>query len=182
MLVSPVCEPPWACHDQSARTLAAVARRADHRRCVFGSGGGYLVIAAHAGVPAISGTLPGAERLGVWVTITSTVVFLNLLDLGIASTLTNLVARAFAWGDQQYAARSTTHALVMTAAIALGFGVLFAAVGSRIDWMALFNVAADVPRDEVNHTVAAAVARMLPWTAGGRWEPNFPRISGSPSQ
>ena len=34
----------------------------------------------------------GAERFGVWATIISTVVFLNLLDIGIGSTLTNHVA------------------------------------------------------------------------------------------
>jgi O-antigen/teichoic acid export membrane protein len=51
----------------------------------------------------------GAERFGVWATITSTVVLLNLLDLGIASTLTNHVARAYALGDRQYAARCTTN-------------------------------------------------------------------------
>src|SRR3974390_879856 len=38
----------------------------------------------------------GAERYGVWATITSTVVWINLLDLGIASTLTNHISRAFA--------------------------------------------------------------------------------------
>src|SRR5664279_362221 len=54
----------------------------------------------------------GAERFGVWATITSTVVFLNLLDLGIASTLTNQVAHAYAVGDREYASRYTTNALV----------------------------------------------------------------------
>ena len=55
----------------------------------------------------------GAERFGVWATITSTVVLLNLLDLGIASTLTNHVARAYALGDKPYAARCTTNALAL---------------------------------------------------------------------
>jgi O-antigen/teichoic acid export membrane protein len=42
----------------------------------------------------------GPERFGVWATITSTLVFLNLLDLGIAGTLTNHVARSYAIGDR----------------------------------------------------------------------------------
>src|SRR5450755_3156336 len=46
----------------------------------------------------------GAERFGVWATIASTVALLNLLDLGIASTLTNHLARANALGDKPYAA------------------------------------------------------------------------------
>jgi O-antigen/teichoic acid export membrane protein len=103
----------------------------------------------------------GAERFGVWATITSTVVLLNLLDLGIASTLTNHVARAYALGDKPHAARCTTNALALTAAIAGVGGLTFGAVWPHIDWMALFNVAASVPRPEVNHTVAGAAALML---------------------
>jgi O-antigen/teichoic acid export membrane protein len=60
----------------------------------------------------------GAERFGVWATITSTVVFLNLLDLGVASTLANHIARSFALGGKEYAARYVTNALVLTSAIA----------------------------------------------------------------
>ena len=60
----------------------------------------------------------GAERFGVWATITSTVVFLNLLDFGVASTLTNHIARSFALGGKEYAARYVTNALVLTSAIA----------------------------------------------------------------
>jgi O-antigen/teichoic acid export membrane protein len=103
----------------------------------------------------------GAERFGVWATITSTVALLNLLDLGIASTLTNHVARAYALGDKPYAARCTTNALALTAAIAGVGGLAFAAVWPHIDWMALFNVAASVPRPEVNYTIAAAAGLML---------------------
>src|ERR1017187_2008147 len=79
----------------------------------------------------------GAERFGVWATITSTVVLLNLLDLGIASTLTNHVARAYALGDNSCAARCTTNALALTAAIAGIAGLAFAVVWSRVDWAGL---------------------------------------------
>ncbi len=103
----------------------------------------------------------GAERFGVWATITSSVVLLNLLDLGIASTLTNHISRAYALGNKAYAARCTTNALGLTCALAVIAGLAFAVVWPRIDWMALFNVAASVPRVEVSNTVAAAVALML---------------------
>ena len=103
----------------------------------------------------------GAERFGVWATITSTVVLLNLLDLGIASTLTNHISRAYALRDKAYAARCTTNALALTCALAVIAGLAFAIVWPRINWMALFNVAASVPRVDVSNTVAAAVALML---------------------
>ena len=46
----------------------------------------------------------GAERYGVWATIASTVVWVNLLDLGIANSLTNHISRAYALGDRHQAA------------------------------------------------------------------------------
>lgn len=36
----------------------------------------------------------GPERYGVWATVTTTAVWLNLLDLGIANTLTNHISPA----------------------------------------------------------------------------------------
>lgn len=103
----------------------------------------------------------GAERFGVWATIASTVVFLNLLDLGVASTLTNRIAQAYANGDKRQAVRYTTNALAVTASVALAGGLVFAAAWPRVDWIALFNVSASVPRSQVNGTVAVAGALML---------------------
>ncbi len=60
----------------------------------------------------------GAERYGVWATITTTVVWINLLDLGIANTLTNSISRAYALDDKVSAARYFTNALLVTGSIA----------------------------------------------------------------
>jgi len=103
----------------------------------------------------------GAERFGVWATIASTVVFLNLLDLGIASSLTNYIAHSYAVGDRQNAARYTANALVLTAVVACVAGVLLAIAWPTIDWAKLLNVSSAVSRAEVSSTVAAAVILVL---------------------
>lgn len=103
----------------------------------------------------------GAERFGVWATIASTVVFLNLLDLGIASTLTNHIAHSYAVGDRQYAARYVTNALGLTTAVAAAVGLFLAVLWSHLNWAKLFNVSAAVQPAEVSRTVAAAVALVL---------------------
>jgi O-antigen/teichoic acid export membrane protein len=103
----------------------------------------------------------GAERFGVWATTTSTVVFLNLLDFGIASTLTNQVARAYAVGDREYASRYATNALVLTAAVACLAGGALLMTWSHVNWMRLFNVSHGVPPAEVSATVAVAIALVL---------------------
>jgi O-antigen/teichoic acid export membrane protein len=103
----------------------------------------------------------GAERYGVWATITSTVVWFNLLDLGIANTLTNHISRAFALDDKTSAARYSTNALALTAAVSAIAGAALALLFSRINWTALFNVNASVRPSEVKATVAVAAAMML---------------------
>ena len=113
----------------------------------------------------------GAERYGVWVTITTTVVWINLLDLGIANTLTNSISRAYALDDKRSAARYFTNALLVTASIAAIAGGAFAVVCSRVNWMKLFNVSANVSAAEVRDTVAVAAALMLlglPCNLGGK--------------
>jgi O-antigen/teichoic acid export membrane protein len=103
----------------------------------------------------------GAERYGVWSTIVSTVAWINLLDLGIANTLTNHIARAFAVDDKPSATRYFTNALVLTCGVSVVAGVAFAAVFPRTNWVALFNVSAGVHASELNATVAVAAALML---------------------
>src|SRR5271166_4774949 len=65
----------------------------------------------------------GAERYGVWATITTTAVWFNLLDLGIANTLTNHISRAYALNDRHSAARYFTNALVATSGMACLAGI-----------------------------------------------------------
>ena len=103
----------------------------------------------------------GAERYGVWATITTTVVWINLLDLGIANTLTNSISRAYALGDRQAAGRWFTNALVLTGGMtALAAGAC-ALLFPQVNWMRLLNVSAPASAAEVEHTAAAAVALML---------------------
>lgn len=103
----------------------------------------------------------GAERFGVWATITSTVVFLNLLDLGVASTLTNHIAHSYAAGDRERAARFTANALALSMAVATVAGMALALVWQQIDWIAFLNVSRSVPRAEVTATVAIAIVLVL---------------------
>jgi O-antigen/teichoic acid export membrane protein len=103
----------------------------------------------------------GAERYGVWATITSTAVWINLLDLGIANTLTNHISRAFARDDKSSAARYFTNALALSAGVSLIAGIAFVAIFPRINCIALFNLSANVRPSEINATVAVAAALML---------------------
>ena len=91
----------------------------------------------------------GAERYGVWVTITTTVVWVNLLDLGIANTLTNHISRAYALDDKASATRYFTNALVLTAGIVGIAGLAFAIAFPQIDWVRFLNVDTRVSSTEL---------------------------------
>lgn len=103
----------------------------------------------------------GAERYGVWATVTTTAVWINLLDLGIANTLTNQVSRAYALGDKEDAARYLTNALALSSGMAALGALAGAVLIPRIDWARLLNVNANVSAAEIAHTVAVAVAIVL---------------------
>jgi O-antigen/teichoic acid export membrane protein len=103
----------------------------------------------------------GPERYGAWATIASTVVFLNLFDFGIAGTLTNHIARSYALRDREYAARYTTNAFALSAAVACTAGAALALAWAHIDWVKLFNVSPRVSRSEVSETAAVAIALVL---------------------
>lgn len=102
----------------------------------------------------------GAERYGVWATVVSVAVWVNLLDLGIASSLTNLISRAYARQDHTEAARALSNALaVTTGAVALAAGI-FGFVWIRVNWIAVFN-ASPSSESEVRATVLVAALLTL---------------------
>ena len=103
----------------------------------------------------------GAERYGVWATVTTTAVWMNLLDLGVANTLTNHISRAYALDDKQAARHWFTNALVVTAGMSILAGMTFVSLFATVDWRRLFNVTAHVSSLDVKGTVFAAVLLVL---------------------
>ncbi len=103
----------------------------------------------------------GPERYGVWATITTTAVWINLLDLGIANTLTNQISQAYALGNKEAARRYFTNAFVLTCAATATAGAIFAVLSHRVNWTSLLNVSVKVRATEVEHTIAVAVGLML---------------------
>jgi O-antigen/teichoic acid export membrane protein len=102
----------------------------------------------------------GAERYGVWATVVSVAVWVSLLDLGIANSLTNLVSQAYARQDRTEAARAFSNALAITIA-AVGFAAcVFIFFWSRVNWIAVFNASQSIG-PEVRATVLIAALLML---------------------
>jgi O-antigen/teichoic acid export membrane protein len=103
----------------------------------------------------------GAQRYGVWATITTTAVWVNLLDLGIANTLTNKISQAYARNDERFAARFFTNALVLTSGMAGLAAIAGTGLLRWVNWTRLLNLGPCVSAAEVRQTVATAFALML---------------------
>lgn len=82
----------------------------------------------------------GAERYGIFITITSIVLMLGFADLGISNGLINLVADAIGREDHRSARAAVTSAFWMLSAIAGILALVAAAAYPFINPSVLFNV------------------------------------------
>lgn len=103
----------------------------------------------------------GKERFGLYSAITGTVVWLSLLELGIAGGLVNAISEANGRGDRRAAVGYAATGLAALAAVATLGGIVFAAVAGRVPWDVVFGAAGRFPPAEVRWAVIAAVAGIL---------------------
>jgi O-antigen/teichoic acid export membrane protein len=79
------------------------------------------------------------DTYGVWLTISSVIIWFNLFDLGLSNGLTNKLAESFAKKDTDTARKylSTTYAFLF--AIIIPFSILFFFISEFINWNLVFN-------------------------------------------
>jgi O-antigen/teichoic acid export membrane protein len=132
---------------ESSMTHALLAKLKDDPRLVRvlkGGISGFVGKSMAVVVNAIS--LPitvrylGPEQYGFWVTISTTIMMLAVLDLGIANTLTNSISRAYAEQSDEMAKRYYATAFWATSAIAILLGLIGSAIWPYIDWGKLFGL------------------------------------------
>lgn len=82
----------------------------------------------------------GPLEYGIWVTISTTVIMLSVLDLGIANSLTNYISKAYAQQDDAMARRYFATALWLTLGVSLTLGLAALLTWSRIPFAALFHI------------------------------------------
>jgi O-antigen/teichoic acid export membrane protein len=137
--------PPSA--SRRRRILSAVGT------AVFGKGSVLLVNAIS--VP-ITVRYLGAEQYGLWITISMTVAMLVYLDIGIASTLTNLISESYAKDDRVAAGQYFASAFWMTAGVAAALGIGAWALWPHIDFAYLLHIRNPALVPQVSHAVIAA--------------------------
>jgi O-antigen/teichoic acid export membrane protein len=82
----------------------------------------------------------GRLEYGIWITISTTVVMLAVLDLGIANSLTNFISKAYATQDEEMARDYFATAFWITIGVALVLGIAAWLGWRAIDWQTLFHL------------------------------------------
>jgi O-antigen/teichoic acid export membrane protein len=107
---------------------------------VSGIAGKVTTVLANAISLPIAVRYLGREQYGFWVTISTTIMMLAVLDLGIANTLTNCISRAYAERSHEMAKRYYATAFWATCAVATVLGLLGILSWHFIDWGKLFGL------------------------------------------
>jgi O-antigen/teichoic acid export membrane protein len=103
----------------------------------------------------------GQLQYGIWVTVSTSVVMLSVLDLGIASTLNNFIAQAYAEDDREKAQRYFATAFWITVAIVAVLAPLVYLAWHRVDWGVLFHLSDPALARQAAQSVAVAGAFFL---------------------
>ena len=99
----------------------------------------------------------GAERYGMWMTMSSLVAMLGFADLGIGNGLLTSVASAHGRDDRAKIKAYVSSAYCVLSVIALVAIALFCLSYSLVDWYRIFNVKTEVARGEAGPAMAVLV-------------------------
>ena len=145
-------DPTITASGRSSRTVWAAAT------AVLANGVTFLV--GIVTVPLTIGYL-GLERYGVWTVISSLLIWLAMVDLGLGNGLINVLSDAYGRDRRDLAqtrVASTFWALVLVSAVV---AAVIALCWPLFDWAALFNVKSVEAKLEVGPAVALAFALTL---------------------
>jgi O-antigen/teichoic acid export membrane protein len=93
----------------------------------------------------------GAERYGVWLTISSLLTWMALTDFGIAGyALVNVIADADGRDDRKLAQEFASSAFWALTGLSAVFGIALAASFNFIPWRDIFRASMDVSTAELN--------------------------------
>jgi len=124
------------------------------------AGKGVSIIVSLVSIPLTVGYL-GAERYGMWMTISTLLAWLSLADLGLGNSLTNAVSEAYANDRRDQAQIHIASVFWMLCLVAAGFAGLCAVLWRWIDWSSLLNIKSAVARGEIGPAIAVALAIFL---------------------
>jgi O-antigen/teichoic acid export membrane protein len=103
----------------------------------------------------------GAERYGLWATLSSVIALASFADFGLGNGLLNALSSAHGRDDRAAAAREVSTAIMMLLAVAATLGIAFVIAHPHIDWARVYNVTSPQAAAEACPATAAFVGCIL---------------------
>ena len=103
----------------------------------------------------------GAERYGLWATLSSLIALASFADLGLGNGLLNALASAHGRDDHEAGAREVSTAVILLFTVAATLGVAFLLAYPHIDWARIYNVTSPEAGAEAGPATAAFVGCIL---------------------
>jgi O-antigen/teichoic acid export membrane protein len=103
----------------------------------------------------------GPDRYGIWITISTTIAMFLVLDIGISSTLTNLISEAYAKDDRHLAAEYFSTAFWSLIGIVMILGICAAGLWHFVQWKYVFNLRSAALAHETSLAMVAAFVVFL---------------------
>ena len=146
----------WIWPEASADGSSSRIRRARLTALSSALAQGLTVLTGLVSVPLTVGYL-GQQRYGVWLTISSLLMWVAISDLGLGgNALINAIAEAHGKDDRRWAQELVATAFWALVVVAVLMSVGFAAGFPYISWTRIFNVSAEVPQAELQRAALFA--------------------------
>jgi O-antigen/teichoic acid export membrane protein len=100
---------------------------------------GVTVAAGLFSIPITSKYL-GVEKFGLWLTLSTLLTWISIADLGLANSLTNVLASANELTEKKKAREAVSSAFWLMIGISMLLGFLFLLIYPIVPWARVFNV------------------------------------------
>ena len=122
---------------------------------------GLTILTGFVSVPLTVRYL-GAERYGVWLTISSLLIWISLTDFGLAgNALVNVLSEAVGNDDREAARQYAASAFWALVVIALVIGAAFAVAFRFVPWRAIFRVSNATSTQELEWTCVLVLTLLV---------------------
>ena len=133
-----------------------------HRRILLTSGSALTAraVSGLAGLVTVPLTVTylGAERYGLWMTISSMIALIGFADFGMGNGLLTAIAGAHGRDDRKSAQRNVSSAFFMLSVVAVLIALTFSLAYQWVNWGNVFNVESPIARAEAGPTMIVLTA------------------------
>lgn len=152
----------FTAHESSSESGISDER---YRRILLTAGSSLIVKIVSVSINLITVPLTlnylGAERYGLWMSISSIMTLMAFADLGLGNGLLNAVSRSKGLNEKELAVEAVSSTFYILLIISLVLFIFFLATYPYISWNSIFNVVDPIAKKEAGLTMFALIIPLL---------------------